>query len=168
MKQALAVGAGIVALLAAGATAAAPTTAWRLVPSPRVAQGELLAVSADSASDVWAVGERFDVASGNYRTLVEHYDGVGWRVVRSRNPLAQDWQKLGADKKIIVGICAILVGGFGVHKFILGYTNEGIIQLLLGLACGIGEWPLWYLPGNSRPADPSSAALTKHRFDCRD
>ena len=54
------------------------------------------------------------------------------------DPLAQDWQKLGADKKIIVGICAILVGGFGVHKFILGYTNEGIIQLLLGLACGIG------------------------------
>jgi len=50
----------------------------------------------------------------------------------------QDWQKLGADKKIICGICGILVGGFGVHKFILGYTNEGIIQLVLGLCFGIG------------------------------
>ena len=50
----------------------------------------------------------------------------------------QDWQKLGADKKIICGICAILVGSFGVHKFILGYTNEGIIQLVLGLCFGIG------------------------------
>ena len=50
----------------------------------------------------------------------------------------QDWQKAGADKKIIVGICAILLGGFGVHKFILGYTNEGIIQLVLGLCFGIG------------------------------
>jgi len=50
----------------------------------------------------------------------------------------QDWQRLGADKKIIAGILAILVGGFGVHKFILGYTNEGIIQLVLGLCFGIG------------------------------
>jgi TM2 domain-containing membrane protein YozV len=49
-----------------------------------------------------------------------------------------DWQRMGADKKIIAGICAILLGGFGVHKFILGYTTEGIIQILLGLACGIG------------------------------
>jgi TM2 domain-containing membrane protein YozV len=53
-------------------------------------------------------------------------------------PAGQDWQKAGADKKIIVGICAILLGGFGVHKFILGYTNEGIIQLVLGLCFGIG------------------------------
>ena len=51
---------------------------------------------------------------------------------------AQDWQRAGADKKIVVGICAILLGGFGVHKFILGYTNEGIIQLVLGLCFGIG------------------------------
>lgn len=50
----------------------------------------------------------------------------------------QDWQQLGADKKLICGICGILVGGFGVHKFILGYTNEGIIQLVLGLCFGVG------------------------------
>lgn len=51
----------------------------------------------------------------------------------------------GADKKIAAGICGILLGGFGVHKFILGYQNEGIIMLsayLVGLVltfitCGI-------------------------------
>jgi TM2 domain-containing membrane protein YozV len=53
-------------------------------------------------------------------------------------PAAQDWQRAGADKKLIAGICGILLGGFGVHKFILGYTNEGIIQLVLGLCFGIG------------------------------
>jgi len=53
-------------------------------------------------------------------------------------PAPPDWQQAGADKKIIAGICAIVVGGFGVHKFILGYTNEGIIQLVLGLCFGIG------------------------------
>jgi TM2 domain-containing membrane protein YozV len=51
-----------------------------------------------------------------------------------------DWKSLGADKKIVAGICGILVGGFGVHKFILGYTNEGIIQIVITfLTCGIGS-----------------------------
>src|SRR5207245_6716383 len=54
-------------------------------------------------------------------------------------PPAQDWQKMGADKKLIAGICGILLGGFGVHKFILGYTTEGIIQLVITLVtCGAG------------------------------
>lgn len=37
------------------------------------------------------------------------------------------------DKKILAGIMAILFGGLGVHKFILGYTKEGVIQLIVGL-----------------------------------
>ena len=41
------------------------------------------------------------------------------------------------NKKIIAGVLAIVLGGLGIHKFILGYTQEGIIQLLIGL-CGIG------------------------------
>ena len=44
----------------------------------------------------------------------------------------------GAEKKLAAGICGILLGSFGIHKFILGYTKEGIIQLVLGLCCGIG------------------------------
>ena len=44
----------------------------------------------------------------------------------------------GAEKKVTAGICGILLGGFGVHKFILGYTKEGIIQILLSFCCGIG------------------------------
>ena len=42
------------------------------------------------------------------------------------------------NKKVLAGVLAILLGGLGVHKFILGYTKEGIIQLILGFACGIG------------------------------
>jgi TM2 domain-containing membrane protein YozV len=40
----------------------------------------------------------------------------------------------GADKKIAAGICGILLGGLGVHKFILGYTAEGAIMLACSLA----------------------------------
>lgn len=50
-----------------------------------------------------------------------------------------DLKPAGADKKLVAGICGILVGGFGVHKFILGYTTEGIIQLVITLlTCGAG------------------------------
>ena len=49
-----------------------------------------------------------------------------------------DWKALGADKKLAAGICGILLGGFGVHKFILGYTTEGIIQLVITVVtCGM-------------------------------
>ena len=45
----------------------------------------------------------------------------------------------GADKKIAAGICGILLGALGIHKFILGYTMPGIIMLLVTvLTLGFG------------------------------
>ncbi|MFT4175401.1 MAG: NINE protein [Luteolibacter sp.] len=45
----------------------------------------------------------------------------------------------GAEKKLVAGLLGILLGGFGVHKFYLGYTKEGVIMLLISLlTCGIG------------------------------
>lgn len=42
------------------------------------------------------------------------------------------------NKKVLAGIIALLFGTLGVHKFILGYTKEGIIQLIIGICtCGI-------------------------------
>jgi len=47
-------------------------------------------------------------------------------------------QPAGAEKKIPAGICAILLGALGVHKFILGYTVEGVIMLVATvITCGI-------------------------------
>jgi TM2 domain-containing membrane protein YozV len=42
------------------------------------------------------------------------------------------------NKKVVAGVLAILLGALGIHKFYLGYTKEGVIQLILGLMCGIG------------------------------
>jgi TM2 domain-containing membrane protein YozV len=43
------------------------------------------------------------------------------------------------SKRIIAGILAILLGPFGVHKFVLGYTTQGIILLAATIVtCGIG------------------------------
>jgi TM2 domain-containing membrane protein YozV len=44
------------------------------------------------------------------------------------------------NKKMVAGLCAILVGSLGVHKFILGYTKEGVIQIVATvLTCGIAS-----------------------------
>ena len=46
-----------------------------------------------------------------------------------------------SNNKVLAGVLGILIGAFGVHKFVLGYTLEGIIMLgvsLVGfLLCGI-------------------------------
>lgn len=43
---------------------------------------------------------------------------------------------MDASKKIPAGICGILLGGLGIHKFILGYTKEGVITLLISIIGG--------------------------------
>jgi len=43
-----------------------------------------------------------------------------------------------ASKKIAAGVCGIVIGYLGVHKFILGYTGPGLIMLLVSLlSCGL-------------------------------
>jgi TM2 domain-containing membrane protein YozV len=47
-------------------------------------------------------------------------------------------RKASGDK-ITAGICGILLGWLGVHKFILGYTTAGIIMAAVTLlTCGMG------------------------------
>ena len=67
----------------------------------------------------------------------------GYQPIQPPSPIpygqtaVQDWQKAGADKKIIGGILAIILGGLGIHKFMLGYQKEGLIMLLVSvLSCG--------------------------------
>lgn len=44
-----------------------------------------------------------------------------------------------SGKKIAAGICGILLGALGIHKFVLGYTTEGLVMLLVTiLTCGFG------------------------------
>ena len=45
--------------------------------------------------------------------------------------------------RLTAGILALLVGGFGVHKFYLGYNNQGIILLLMSTVGMILVFPLF-------------------------
>jgi TM2 domain-containing membrane protein YozV len=52
----------------------------------------------------------------------------------------------GAEKKIVAGVLAILLGALGIHKFYLGYTKSGIIMLLISvLTCGFGASIVWII-----------------------
>ncbi|GGD81982.1 TM2 domain-containing protein [Planktosalinus lacus] len=59
------------------------------------------------------------------------------------NEFKESWNQSINDnkenKKLIAGILAIVIGSLGIHKFILGYTKEGIIQIIITIVtCGIG------------------------------
>ncbi|KJD33857.1 hypothetical protein PK35_03680 [Tamlana nanhaiensis] len=44
----------------------------------------------------------------------------------------------GENKKVLAGVLAIVIGSLGIHKFILGYNKEGIIQIVLTfVTCGL-------------------------------
>ncbi len=64
------------------------------------------------------------------------YEGAGVPAPPGREVAA------GAPKsKLVAGILGIVLGSLGIHRFYLGYTTIGIIQLILGLGgiltCGI-------------------------------
>ena len=49
-----------------------------------------------------------------------------------------------AKSKLAAGLLGIFLGGFGVHRFYLGYTKIGVIQIIVSVfTCGIGSvWGL--------------------------
>lgn len=57
------------------------------------------------------------------------------------NEMKESWNKAtnhGENKKLLAGILAIVIGSLGIHKFVLGYTKEGIIQIVLTfVTCGL-------------------------------
>ncbi len=48
-------------------------------------------------------------------------------------------------KQLLAGYCGIIFGGFGIHKFILGYPAEGLIMLVVSLVGGYFTYGLTVL-----------------------
>lgn len=51
------------------------------------------------------------------------------------------------SKRVISGLLGILFGAIGIHKFILGYTQEGVIMALVSIVgfmftCGISLYAM--------------------------
>ncbi|MBI3851833.1 MAG: DUF4339 domain-containing protein [Verrucomicrobia bacterium] len=89
----------------------------------------------------------------NAHTLIQPEGAAEWRALGSFPEFAGDIQPTPppiaaasptspiasrASNKIPAGVCGILLGSLGIHKFILGYTGAGLIMLLVTvLTCGL-------------------------------
>jgi TM2 domain-containing membrane protein YozV len=84
----------------------------------------------------------------NAHTLVQGESSPEWKPLVSFAEFASDFKTAPptiissyhnprASNKIAAGVCGILLGWLGVHKFILGYTGSGIIMLLVSILAPI-------------------------------
>jgi hypothetical protein len=105
-------------------------TKWAQVPSPNpagpLAEIELDAVAATSASDAWAVGAYN--TNNTDKTLIEHWDGHTWKLVPSPNP---------APHSRLVSVAATSAG----NAWAVG-TRTGTIQQTLILRWNGTAWKL--------------------------
>src|SRR5262249_18121163 len=88
---------------------------WSLVPSPKAgtSSNELEGVAVGSSSDVWAVGNYFNLNLNSSQTLIERWNGSNWQVVSSPN--------VGTGNNDLSGVAADL---FGSVWAVGGFTNS--------------------------------------------
>lgn len=71
------------------------------------------------------------------------YDSTKRQASNTANEFKEGWNQVSntqENKKVLAGILGIVLGGFGIHKFILGYTQEGVIQIVITIVtCGMGS-----------------------------
>lgn len=60
---------------------------WQIVASPSsgTQANSLSSVAAAADDNVWAVGWAYNLSLGAYRTLIEHWNGARWSLVKSQN-----------------------------------------------------------------------------------
>ena len=142
---------------------------WAAVqsPSPGDQESQLLGVTAVTAGDVWAVGFRKD-AGGPRRTLVEHWDGSTWKVVKGPN--------VGNDDNLLYAVTAVApddvwaVGAFSVPWFqtLVLHWNGAKWRVVKSPNVGDGDNILYDVtptgaPGELRAVGSAFDATGRHR-----
>ncbi len=119
-------------------------TSWSVVPSPDqlnangvATSNELVAVSADSVTDVWAVGWYVDVNAYGYpvdQLLVEHYNGTAWSLApATASPF--DAPSPRASQNQFLGVAAASpTDVWAVGQYHSGSTAETLIEHFNGTA----------------------------------
>jgi hypothetical protein len=79
--------ASVLLILTLFAAHSARAADWEVVASPNAGRqaNSLSSVAAVTDNDVWAVGWAFNQSLFAYRTLIEHWNGTRWSLVRSPN-----------------------------------------------------------------------------------
>jgi len=92
-------------------------------------------VQAEGSND-WKPCRDFPELAAEFKTPPPNIAPPG-AVPPSAAPPAAPASNPRASNKIPAGVCGIILGGLGVHKFILGYTGAGLIMLLVTLVGGL-------------------------------
>jgi TM2 domain-containing membrane protein YozV len=51
-----------------------------------------------------------------------------------------------ARKRVTAGMCGILFGWLGIHKFVMGWTGPGLIMLGISIViCTVGSVAMWVI-----------------------
>lgn len=77
----------------------------------------------------------------------KYWDGLKWRADGPAGPgnvAPYTAAGLSDKSKMVAGLLQIFLGGFGIGRFYLGYTQIAILQIVVSvLTCGLGAlWPL--------------------------
>src|SRR5262249_5512555 len=117
-------------------------TSWSQIPTARLRFGGVVAVTALSPTNVWAVGAGPGVPTGGFSAhptaVIEHWDGTTWSVVPSPNPNPQGNNSLVAVAAVSANdIWAVghqLLGPFTEHwdgkKWSIVNTPSGVASLI--------------------------------------
>jgi TM2 domain-containing membrane protein YozV/DNA-directed RNA polymerase subunit RPC12/RpoP len=135
-----------------GAAVKCPSCGHRFdVPAGEPVEAVAAATVAGPAGKTKGPGEKFCHECGaviRARAEICPKCGVRQPPLRQAALYAEDDPRRGeaASSKLAAGICAILLGSLGIHKFILGLTEAGLIMLLVTLlTCGVGFVPMWVI-----------------------
>lgn len=93
-----------------------------------------------------AIGQRvdFEVANGSASSVYPDVAASAAPPLPPMPPMLPVHAQPQKTDRTTAGLLALLLGGLGIHKFVMGYQQEGIIMLAISLAggfvtCGIAS-----------------------------
>ncbi len=78
------------------------------------------------------------------RGMVVDFDAEGNQAKAVYAALADSTS--GQKSKVVAGLLAIFLGGWGIHKFYLGFTGPGLVYLLVNTVGFAITWLLLFIP----------------------
>src|SRR6266853_649976 len=128
--------ASVLVLFASFVGQSAPAADWQIVASPNsgTQANSLSSVAAATDSDVWAVGWAYNQSLGAYRTLIEHWNGTRWSLVRSPNATN--------GYNLLNGVAVVAANDvWTVGQAATGNTYNTLVEHWNGVAWGIVPSP---------------------------
>jgi hypothetical protein len=142
-------------------------------PSGRVTSftdAEFSAVSADSATDVWAVGQVCSAGCSTISTLTAHWDGSTWSRVPSPSPGGRDGLvAVSADSPADAWAIGVIATGAPLALHWNGHVwsqvplpSPGPDQFLMNAVSGVSPTNAWAVGTDCAPDCDTTSALLLH------